>query len=254
MKYLYTFFYCSFCFLSAHAQSGFDLGFSISNQGQVDKELDEFYFPADAGAFKDDLRLAKEFHLKYNGNLAYRTKSNNEIRVRFGYGVRNQEYERSTVSVFQSIEDEQQFFEVAPSFGVNKELGRFVISTGIEIPVYVIGEFTERNIYTQFSESGATISEQEQIIKMDGGIIYGLNHYVNIKTNIFSKFYFFTEFNYGLMFSDIGEEYYSLMTQISPTTSENEFNFEKSIKNTFFSPMQLQFGLGFFFNTSPNAD
>lgn len=48
------------------AQNKIELSAGVSNQGQFDKLLEDFYSPAHPTAFQDDARKGKDLRIKYN--------------------------------------------------------------------------------------------------------------------------------------------------------------------------------------------
>jgi hypothetical protein len=226
-------------------QSKVDLNVSLSNQGQIDKVLEDFYFPAHPTASQDDAHIGKDFRLKYNATLSYVHKDSFDIRLSIGYGQRINHYEQDQINTKWIYDDKQNIIELAPSFGFSKQFGRFRIGTGIQIPIYIIGNFIETGVYTEHSDSVNLSYSVSSKIKMDGGIIFGINNYVNLKVNLFKKLYLFTELNYGLLFANLGKKYAAENTTTFPYNDTYSSSFDKTYKKTYFSPISIQFGLGF---------
>lgn len=229
------------------SQSNFTANISISGQEQTDKIMEDFYWPAHPTTNLDDEHKGKDFRLKYNTTLSYILKDSFNIRMRVAFAQRNNHYEQILPLNQWIVDDKQNFVELCPSFGFCKKFGRFKFETGMEIPFFIIGKLSSKMLYTETSDSvniSKSIIGTEQI---DGGLIFGINHYINIKTYLSKKMYFFSELNYGLLFARLGDKYEQFEEQTIPDYQTSYYSIEKSYSKTYFSPVSFQFGLGFDF-------
>ena len=137
----------------AFGQNKTEISFGISNPGQVEKTLEDFYFIAHPTAFQDDAHYGNEKRVKFNLGFSFHLRDSLELRLRVGYSKRVNHYSQAFSNTHWSVNDFQSVFEISPSFGFSKRLGRFRFSTGIEIPVYIIGKLKEDLWYQRSSFS-----------------------------------------------------------------------------------------------------
>ena len=229
------------------AQNNIELSFGVSNQGQIDKLLEDFYFPAHPTAFQDDAHKGKDLRIKYNFSGSYVFGDSMEVRLRIGYATRTNHYEQRFPTNGWIIDDEQNVFEISPSFGFRENLGRFSFAIGLEIPIYFVGDLTEHIDYRQYADSVKMSYAAKSDIKMDGGIIVGLNSYLNIKTFFTEGIYLFSELNYGILYSKLGRKYENVSGETFPTPATNYAEFDKNYEKVYVSPIQVQLGFGYRF-------
>ncbi len=177
------------------AQRKFELGFGLSNQGQFDKLVENFYFPAGPKVWLDDSNKGKDLRLKANLYLSYLFNYDFEFRLRTSKAIRKNEYERISLTSSLKTNNLQNIFEFSPSFGVRKSWGRFSFSTGVELPVYLVGDLNEQIIYEEFSDSVNLSAASKSDIRMDGGFIIGLNQYISVRTVLKNQLFVFSELN-----------------------------------------------------------
>lgn len=229
------------------AQNKIELSFGVSNQGQFDKLLEDFYFPAHPTAFQDDAHEGKDLRIKYNFSGSYVFGDSTEVRLRIGYANRVNHYEQRFPTTGWIIDDEQHVVEISPSFGFRENLGRFSFSIGLEIPIYLIGDLTEHIDYSQYADSINMSYAAKSDVKIDGGIVVGLNSYLNIKTFFTKGFYLFSELNYGILYSKLGGKYENASGETFPNSVFNYAEQDKSYSKVYVSPIQVQLGLGYKF-------
>lgn len=232
------------------AQNNFQLGFGLSNQGQFDKLLEDFYYPAHPTAMQDDAHKGKDLRIKYNFFGSYLFHDSLELRLRVAYAIRKNHYEQTFPTSAWIINDKQNVIEFSPSFGFRKNWGRFSFSTGLEIPIYLVGDLEEKINYQEFSDTINLSLESNSNLRMDGGLILGLNHYLNVRTFFSNQIFMFSEINYGILYSKLGGNYEDVGGSTYPTVVISAYEYDKSYSKTYFSSIQVHFGIGYKFNTA----
>jgi hypothetical protein len=238
---------CFFISSIALCQEKFNVGFGFSNQGQTHEALSDFYFLGHESSYQDDAFTGRESQLQLNLIAAYQISDRIFVRLRVGQNWLNQRYEKPMINDKWIVTDKQTNFEVTPSFGATEELGIFNFAMGIEIPFFIIGDFYEEIDYSTFNVEGQTQSRAIQRITMDGGLIYGLNGFLNIKMKVVKHVHLFTEMNLGYLNADLGGEFTSETESIIGNASIGNFGFEKVFKKSFFSNPGFQLGFLFSF-------
>lgn len=238
MKHIIIFFTLC-CGLALNAQNHMDFQFSVSNQGQTDKVMNDFYYLGHETAYQDDATNGRDIFLKYNLTFTYSLWDSLDCRIRLGYGHRKGFYRKDIVPFSTTVQDEQHLFEITPSFGYNKKWKIVRLGTGFELPFYIAGKFSQ----VIEAEDTQMNYHQRQFIRLNGGIIVGLNHYVNLKLFFLKKVYAFSEVNYGLMYGSLGRKYSSDLQNIDGTPLYSE-EFDKTYKKIFFSGIHVQMGIG----------
>lgn len=229
------------------AQNKFQLGLGISNQGQFDNLLEDFYFPAHPTAMQDDAHLGKDLRIKYNFSGSYSFHDSLEFRIRVGYAIRKNHYEQKFPTTALIVNDKQNILEFNPSFGFRKNWGRFSFSTGLEIPIYVVGDLEETIDFKEFSDSINLSYSANSTYRMDGGLILGLNHYLNVRTFFSKQIFMFSEINYGILYSKLGGKFKDVGESTFPTVINSTYEYDKTYSKIYFSQIQVHFGIGYKF-------
>lgn len=227
------------------AQEKWGVSLSVSNQGQVDQVLNGFYYPAHETAYQDDATEGKLLNLKYNLTTSYALKPNLQCRLRMGFGQRNNESVQDYEQGYWEFNDEQQLLEIAPSIALTEQMGKLTLTGGVELPFYIISDFKQTLYYAEFSDAVMTQYSLYRL-SMDGGLIYGVNGFANIRFQLNKRFSFFTEFNTGIMRSELGDKMRSYGT-VYPTggtpAEVSPVEFDKVQSKTYFSSIQAQLGI-----------
>ncbi|ASS49462.1 MAG: hypothetical protein A3D31_02910 [Candidatus Fluviicola riflensis] len=234
-----------FLTFTTSAQEKWGISLSLSNQGQVDQVLNGFYYPAHETAYQDDATEGKLLNLKYNLTTSYALKPNLQCRLRIGFGQRNNESVQDYKPSYWEFNDEQRLLEIAPSIALTEQLGKLTLTGGVELPFYIISEFKQTLYYAEFSDDVMTQYSLYRL-SMDGGLIYGVNGFANIRYQLNKRFSFFTELNTGIMRSQLGDKFRSYGT-VYPTggtpTDATPVEFDKVQSKIYFSAIQAQLGL-----------
>lgn len=235
--------------LFGFSQNKFSISTSISNQGQVDKTLEDFYslnFPY-GFAIQEYTNKTVGSNLKYNLGLSYEIRDSINFRLRFGFSSRSSSYEQDYPAIYWSKSDKHKNFEICPSFGFIRNKGRFSFNAGIELPFYYVFDYAQ-NVNNKSYDSSLQMTEESEInIKIDGGFFIGINNYLNVQLKLTQSLNLFSEVNFGLMYAHLGGKYERTNTELFPGTSEAYQTFDKKYTKLFFSQPQLQFGLKYDF-------
>jgi|GEM_PF-2308031 len=227
-----------------YSQKDFGFSFSISNQGQIDKVLEDFYFPASPTANQDDATYGRDYKLKFNSTFFYVISRNIILRARFGIGFRNNYYEQDAINTVWQFKDKQNVYEITPSLGYIKEFEFIKFNFGFEIPMYIIGKYTQSGIYSVYPDSVNLSQEVHSFVKMSGGVISGLNTFINIDYYFTTTIYLFSEFNSGILFANLGRIYSFDYNEVYPSQISASTFYEKKYRKVYFSDFQIQFGIG----------
>jgi hypothetical protein len=231
--------------LTASAQEKWGVSLSVSNQGQVDQVLNGFYYQAHETAYQDDATEGKLLNLKYNLTTSYALKPGLQCRLRIGFGQRNNESVKDSKQSYWEVNDEQQLLEIAPSIALTERLGKLTLTGGVELPFYIINDFKQTLYYAEFTDAVLTQYSLYRL-SVDGGLIYGVNGFANIRFQLNERFSFFTEFNTGLMRSQLGDKIRSYGT-LYPTggtaVEATPMEMDKVQSKTYFSSIQAQLGI-----------
>ena len=220
-----------------------EFGLSLGNNGQLDKTLNDYYFPGHETAYLDDSYEDKTTNLKYSGSLRYFINKEISIRLKFGYAIRKDYYTKSDPNRYVDYDFKQTVFNVGPSICFSKSFDKLEIMTGFEIPIFSVGNFNFSSNYKVIPDSITVTQEVNSTITMGGGLIWGVNNFICLR-------YFFTdrvgigaEFDYGLLFADLGDTYQRGIEYVIPSQPTTNSEFDKQYKKTFFSPPEVSFGL-----------
>ena len=218
--------------------SGHLVSISYSNNGQIRDVISEFYFDQGAYLPNNDVFTYKERNPKYNFHYEYVTKNNLSISLKGGYSSRKDEFKISSVRPAHGSK-EQSYTDMAlgVKYVFNGEKVQF--STGLEIPYFIIGTFTEKF----FMDTVTQTLHQTQVI--DGGKAFGINSVSSAKFFLTKTFFFFTDLRFGFLSFDLGKEWrYTIDYQnpvVSPTTL---FINEDTFNKTTMTDIEIYFGIG----------
>lgn len=239
----------TFCVIGCFSQGKLGISASVSNQGQVDKTLEDFYslnFPY-GFAIQEYTNKTVGSNLKYNLSLSCNIRDSINFRLRIGYASRSSSYEQDYPAMYWTKSDKHENIEICPSFGFTRNKGIFSFNAGIELPFYYIFDYTQFLNNKSYDTSMQLTHESEVNIKIDGGYIFGINNFLNVKLKLVKSLFLFSEVNFGLMYAYLGGKYERTITEIYPTSSDSYQTFDKTFTKLFFSPPQLQLGCIFEF-------
>ncbi len=229
--------------LKAFSQCNVNLGLSVSNFGQIEDPISNFYNLEIPNGFNLEkfINNNNSTQLKYNLNLTSKLKDSLSLRFRLGLGIHKAYREIDYPNFFTKINEHQTYLELCPSIGKSQEIGDFTLIAGLEIPLYLASSYSYLNVTDIRDSTLQTISRQESLQKIDGGFLIGFNNFIQLEMNISKELKIFSELNFGLFYAQLGG-YYS--EYITLTSFEPSFNsFKKSYSRLFFTAPQIQFGI-----------
>lgn len=213
--------------------------FSYSNNGQIADVVSEFYF--DQGSYNpnNDVYAFKQSDLKFNFQYEYLTPKNYSFYFKAGYSDRYDSYVIRNVQPANGNK-EQNYINIALGSKYTIRGDHFEFSTGIEIPYFKVGTYTEKF----FLNSPQQVLYATQTL--EGGSIYGINSVYSMKVFISKTIFISTDLVFGLLYFDLGG------TENDVTDYQNPVvNFPNNIpqppvtyKKTTVSKPEFSFGLG----------
>lgn len=229
--------------LKAYSQHKLEVGLGISNMGQVENPISNFYNVDYPNGFNTD-KYINEHHstvIKYNLNFSYHLNDSLNLRFRLGYGENNKMRVLDYPAALTKINEHQSFMEFCPSIGKSRKFGLFTLNAGIEIPLYLVSNYNYLNV-TDIRDSTLQVTNtNESLLKIDGGFLIGINHFIHLQLKISKNMNLFSELNFGLMYAQLGENYDEEITLSGSDPILNSF--EKKYSKLFVSAPQFQFGI-----------
>jgi hypothetical protein len=246
MKFILT---CSFVviygFIYCQSKSHL-INITVSNNGQIEDVLDGFYWTGAYGP-GDDTYSYKRNAFKFNLMYELLTISKYSFHGRIGFGTNKNTYNISNVTVANG-NTSQNFFNFSLGSKYNFTFDKFQISTGLEIPFYYIGKYTEKFYWDNQTESQIITYD----VLIDDGYSIGLNSITSIKFYPTKRFFIMADIVFGAMHFNLGDKYYykdNTESTIDPSiTSQYSWEIERSYKTTVLTKPELHFGFGIKFN------
>jgi hypothetical protein len=231
--------------LNAFSQHKLEVGLGISNFGQIENPMSNFYNLAYPNGFNLDVYVNQNHstNLKYNVNLSYKLKDSLNLRLRFGFGLNEKLRVLDNPSALTYYREHQSFAEICPSIGKSRTFGSFTLNAGLEIPLYFVSTY-HYSAASDIRDSTLQVTDtHESLVHIDGGFLIGINQFIHLKMNISKNISVFSELNFGLMYAQLGGNYHEKITisGYEPSTS----SFKKEYTKLFFTAPQVQVGITF---------
>jgi hypothetical protein len=186
------------------------------------------------------------------GKYFLNTDSNKAIRLRFVFTDKNikdhRELYAGGINSTYDIHYIQRFYKISPGFQWTVMKNRISFFGGIEIPVTVIGKNKQNSLSKDESDDKLFLNQSDNHVIVDGGFSAGLGFF-------FGSNYFFTK-NIGVGFDlSAGYLYTAVGGKIAVNDKasgsieniEREMEWDDSIKEYKFSPIQAGINLTFKF-------
>jgi hypothetical protein len=231
--------------LVAFSQQKLEVGLGISNFGQIENPISNFYNVDYPNGFNMDTYINENHStvLKYNVNFSYNLKDSLNVRLRVGYGQNNKKRVMDYPSALSHINENQSFLELCPSIGKSRKFGLFTLNAGLEIPLYLVSTYNYLN-FSEIRDSTLQVtSTNESLEKIDGGFLVGINQFIHLQLKVSKNISVFSELNFGLMYAQLGGEYNQKIT--STSFEPSFYSLEKKYTKLFFTAPQVQFGVTF---------
>ncbi|MFM1916279.1 MAG: hypothetical protein RLZZ531_1948 [Bacteroidota bacterium] len=231
--------------LNAFSQQKLEMGLGISNFGQIENPISNFYNVDYPNGFNMDTYINENHStvLKYNVNFSYYLKDSLNVRLRVGYGQNNKKRVMDYPSALSHINENQSFLELCPSIGKSRKFGLFTLNTGLEIPLYLVSTYTYSNVTDIRDSTLQVTSTNESLEEIDGGFLIGINQFIHLELRVSKNISVFSELNFGLMYAQLGGNYTEKITV--GTTEPIPYSIEKKFSKLFFTAPQIQFGITF---------
>jgi hypothetical protein len=242
MKNKLLFVFVIFPLLIISQEEKLEVGFLIGNNGQLEKTIGDFYFPGSETAFLDDSYKNQTTALKYSFLISYKIANQVALRLNLGYSFRKDHYDRINDMENVTYDFKQNVYNISPSVSFSKPIEKFELSTGLEFPLFFVNDFKFNSHYINYTNDDITLDVIDYI-NMDGGFIWGINNFINLKYFLTKHLAFCSELKYGLLFAEIGDKYQQNSEYIVPDQAPVSSMFEKSYSKTFFSQPEISFGI-----------
>lgn len=211
---------------------------TYSNNGQINDEIDEFYFFKGSYGPNDDVFTYKQSEYKLNFHYEYVTKKQFSFYGKFGYSDRKDSYEISNWTPANGNKKQNQI-NISIGAKINHQIGKFQFATGLEIPYYKISDYKEKFI------SNDPNLILHQTIHIDGGNVFGLNNISSIKVFITKNFFISTDLTFGILNFQLGGETNYMIDYQNPILYQNGLPYDVSYNKITISKLELYFGIGF---------
>jgi len=221
----------------------YEFGFSVGNNGQLDKTLNDFYFWGHETAYLDDSKESETTNLKYTASFQFIYSKSVSFRVKFGKYKREDFYTNIDPTSYIDYSIDHKITNISPSICFSKKIDQFEITTGIEIPLIFVNDFDFVSTYRVLPDSVTVTQEVKSKRTMDGGFIWGINSFIGLKYHFTDFISLGTEVGYGLLFADIGGKMLLENEKIIPTPSYTTAEVDKKYKKTFFSGPEVSLGI-----------
>jgi len=231
------------------------LSFSVSNNGQVDHSIHDFYRQdSEFLNFLFNTPTSKHTEIKYNLSFSYVNSKKIVTGVKLGYQSIINKYSTSDYTSEIEAQGSQSIYNINSSLGyaINNKKIDFVV--GLQVPLFIIGGYkhtsTEKNYRSNASGDRELQYTSETETNILGGYITGLNSFLNIRYS-FNRFFIFSDVATGILYASTGSTF---STETTTTYSGSYFqsyppNYSSSdsdytLKKTYFSSPEFSFGIG----------
>lgn len=237
--------------------SNVTIAITVGNNGQVSSLLSDHYTPyynfvSNSLYFQGSKSKQNASDVKFNFYVDLTSKKFTYLRLKAGFNQRTFSLFTTDRSYSYTVETRQTVTNFNIAFGRSYLLNRFNITAGLELPLFFIGNYTTDEKEEYFRSSMTTPDEVQKINSVtDGGLITGINSFLNCKFDIYKNFFACTELSFGLLNTYTGKtrttkedftSYYPAQSNSSSTyTTEND------LKKIYFSPPELSLGFGYKF-------
>lgn len=210
---------------------------SFSNDGQLAPISNTFYFRPDAYNPGDDVSSFDQFNFKFNAHYDFLLLNKFLFNSRFGFSFRSENYKASNLPNTTGTEN-QQFYQIGIGLSRSFEVGRFLISTGGELPFHVFSDYNASIIQNDPSNISNTK------ISTNGGYALGINSISSFKFFIGRRLYLKTSITFGFLYFNLGNRTSVNTEYITPSLPSTSDEYENTFRGLRFTAPELLFGLG----------
>lgn len=219
--------------------------FSLSNNGQIKNELANFY---PAFNISPELSSVESNILTYNLFYTYQLNLNYVMGVKLAY-TKRAETTNIAETIVQNDENKINQTIFGTSLFIKRNINlhpNLVLSSGIEIPFFLVGNFTSTSM------NDNNFFSMQETMKKSGGIVVGLNNTTSLTYLISKTISFNLSASFGLLYYNLGNELEINSIRYNKTTNEEvqqlilEDN-KNTLKKTELSNAEIFFGIGIHF-------
>jgi len=216
---------------------------TISNNGQLGETMAHYYFEPDSYNPADDVFSFKQSELKYNLHYELLSKNGLLFTSTFGYGYRNDKYVISNQSgIPPDGTEHQSYLSFALGTRYAWSMAKFQISTGIELPVFIISDCVKTFIQDDPNR------ELDFTTIISGGHAFGLNSTTSLKWFPTDRFFLSANMSFGIIAFDIGDKSATTINHQDPIITGSTYNErESTYKKVSVMQPELFLGIGFKF-------
>ncbi len=231
------------------------LSFSVSNNGQVDHSIHNFYRQdTEFLNFLFNTPTSKHTEIKYNLSFSYVNSKKIVSGVKLGYQSIINKYSTSDYTSEIEAKGAQSIYNINPSLGyaINNKKLDFIV--GLQVPLFIIGNYKYTSTEENYRTNASGVRELQYISETEtniiGGYITGLNSFLNLRYS-FNRFFIFSEVSTGILYASTGASY---STETTTTYSGSYFpsyppyytssDSDYTLKKTYFSSPEFSFGIG----------
>lgn len=237
----------------------FALSVSVGNNGQIDNSIKDFYRQnSEYLNFIFNYPTSTQNEIKYNLLFSYTSKKKILYGIKFGYQLISNKFNTSNYTSEINATAKQSIYNINPSIGYTFGNKKIDLVLGLQIPVFIIGEYiysdTEENYRTNSGGARELQYISETNTNINGGYITGLNSFLNVKYLFSKRFYLLSDISMGILYSSTGR---TLSTETTTTYYGTYFpgygpfytssDSDYTLKKTYFSSPEFSLGLGFKF-------
>lgn len=213
---------------------------TVSNNGQLEEVIDDFYFEPDSYNPSDDVFSFDQTIMKFNFHYEFKTKKDLIFSSTFGYGYRRDRYVvGNQPGIPPDGEEYQTYLSGAIGIRYAWSIEKVQVSTGLELPLYIFSDCVKT--YQQ-DDPNQTIHYTETTT---GGKAFGINSTTSLKWFVLPNFFISSNLSFGLLKFDVGHETITNNEVQDPIfTSEPIWVRENSYRKTTITRPEFLFGLG----------
>lgn len=213
---------------------------TVSNNGQLEEVIDDFYFESDSYNPADDVLSFDQSIMKFNFHYEIKTKKNLIFSSTFGYGYRRDRYVVGNQPGIPPIGEEYQTY-LSGAVGIRYawSIEKFQVSTGLELPLYI---FSDCEKTYQQDDPNQTMHFTETTT---GGNAFGINSTTSLKWFVIPNLFISANLSFGLLKFDVGNETITNFEVQDPIfTNDLVWERENSYTKTTITRPEFLFGLG----------
>lgn len=234
----------------------YSICFSISNNGQIDRSINDFY--RQNSEYLNSLfntPQSQQNEIKYNLSFLYSTNKGYSVGLKLGFQPILFEYEIADDTREIQANANQRIYNFNPAIGRFFSKNNFEFLLGLELPMFYVDNYVYNEIERNYRYSSSGVRElqyiTDNIININGGYVVGINGFVKARYIIANRFFISAEISAGMMYSKVGDKFNQETTTVyygtwfpgyPPNYVKNESDY--TFKKTYFSSPEIGLGIG----------